>query len=243
MPDHLNESVLHTELAKSLPDIPRFVETRAMLLANHCEIFGFDAADSANFVVCHREIGTVSVIGKPPGEVILQAVESGDQQGDVLAFEDNFSFVETILPAWNSEKAILHLLGDCPSLPVVPAGLVRFLREGEVSALADLSDELEEELMAAAKLTQIAATIVDKQPVAFCYPGAITETLWDISIDTLEGFRNRGLAALCVAFMIDVFNRQGKRPVWGAFESNTASMKLAAKLGFVPVDELFVFER
>jgi RimJ/RimL family protein N-acetyltransferase len=243
MPDYANDSGLHKELAKRLPDIPRFVETRAMLLGNHCEVFGLEESDDQSFVVCHREIGTISIIGKPSSKAILQAVESGDQQGDVLAFEDNFSFVETVLPAWNSEKAILHLLGDWPSLPVVPDGLVRFLREGEVTALTGLSDELAEELMAAAKLTQIAATIVDKQPVSFCYAGAITETLWDISIDTVEGYRNRGLAALCVAFMIDEFNKQGKRPVWGAFASNTASMKLAAKLGFVPVDDLFVFER
>jgi hypothetical protein len=43
--------------------------------------------------------------------------------------------------------------------------------------------------------------------------------------------------------MIEHFDRQGKKPVWGAFESNTASMNLAAKLGFVPVDGLYVFEQ
>jgi hypothetical protein len=34
----------------------------------------------------------------------------------------------------------------------------------------------------------------------------------------------------------------GKEPVWGALESNAASMGLAAKLSFVPVDRVFVFE-
>jgi RimJ/RimL family protein N-acetyltransferase len=33
-----------------------------------------------------------------------------------------------------------------------------------------------------------------------------------------------------------------KEPVWGALESNVPSMRLAAKLGFVPVDRVFVFE-
>jgi RimJ/RimL family protein N-acetyltransferase len=32
-----------------------------------------------------------------------------------------------------------------------------------------------------------------------------------------------------------------KRPVWGAVESNRASLGLAAKLGFRPVDTLFLF--
>jgi hypothetical protein len=34
----------------------------------------------------------------------------------------------------------------------------------------------------------------------------------------------------------------GKEPVWGAVESNAASMGLATKLGFVPVNRIFVFE-
>ncbi len=36
--------------------------------------------------------------------------------------------------------------------------------------------------------------------------------------------------------------QRGREPVWGALESNEPSMKLAAKLGFVPVDRIFVFE-
>jgi hypothetical protein len=34
----------------------------------------------------------------------------------------------------------------------------------------------------------------------------------------------------------------GKEPVWGALETNVASMSLAASLGFVPVDGYFVLE-
>ena len=38
-------------------------------------------------------------------------------------------------------------------------------------------------------------------------------------------------------------SRHGKEPVWGALESNVASLRLAARLGFAPVDALVVFER
>lgn len=214
-----------------------------MLLANRCEVYGLEGSALQNFVVRNPASTTISIIGKPASESILEAVDASGGKEDLLAFEDNHSFVKSVLPDWESERAVLHLLGDSPALPLVPAGMVRFLRPGEVASLSGLSDELEEELLVAEKQTRIAATIVDDQPVSFCYAGAVTETLWDISIDTVEGFRNRGLAALCVAFMIDVFDRQGKRPVWGALESNIASMNLAAKLGFVPVDDLFVFER
>ena len=60
-------------------------------------------------------------------------------------------------------------------------------------------------------------------------------------IDTLEGFRNRGHAARCVAFMVEYMKGKDLRPVWGTEEWNRASLGLAAKLGFVPVDSLLVF--
>jgi predicted GNAT family acetyltransferase len=79
-------------------------------------------------------------------------------------------------------------------------------------------------------------------PVSFCYVAAETESLWDVSIDTLAGHRRRGYAALCAAYLIEHMCEKGKRPVWGAVESNAPSLGLAAKLGFVPVDRVFVFE-
>ena len=72
---------------------------------------------------------------------------------------------------------------------------------------------------------------------------AETEGLWDISIDTLVGHRRRGHAARCAAFMIrHMRETAGKEPVWGALETNTASMNLAASLGFVVVDRFSVLE-
>ena len=80
-------------------------------------------------------------------------------------------------------------------------------------------------------------------PVSFCYPAWITERLWDVSIDTLEGHRGQSLGARAVRFMIDLMAADGREPVWGALESNTASLRLGAKLGFVPAGDLVVFSR
>ena len=103
-----------------------------------------------------------------------------------------------------------------------------------------LRDELTIESRAG---TPIAAACVDEHPVAFCYAGAVTETLWDVSIDTLELYRRRGFAAQCAAYLIRRLAEDGKRPVWGAAESNAPSARLAAKLGFTPVDSLVVLRR
>jgi predicted GNAT family acetyltransferase len=74
--------------------------------------------------------------------------------------------------------------------------------------------------------------------VSFCVASDQTEGLWDVSIDTLEGHRRRGHAARCVSWMVDEMGRRGKEPVWAAEETNAPSMRLAARLGFVPVDGL-----
>lgn len=71
--------------------------------------------------------------------------------------------------------------------------------------------------------------------------GSRTESLWDVSIDTLEEHRRQGHAARCVAFMVEHMQREGRRPIWNAVKSNAASLALAARLGFVPVDEMVVF--
>jgi hypothetical protein len=44
-------------------------------------------------------------------------------------------------------------------------------------------------------------------------------------------------------YMIRYMQTQGKQPVWQAVEENPASWRLAQKLGFVPVDDLALFER
>lgn len=83
--------------------------------------------------------------------------------------------------------------------------------------------------------------MVDEVLTSFCYCAAVTETLWDISIHTLEPYRRRGHAGLCVSYMIRRELDQQKQPVWGAEQSNVASMRLARKLGFEPVDQMVVF--
>jgi hypothetical protein len=45
-----------------------------------------------------------------------------------------------------------------------------------------------------------------------------------------------------VIHMIEYMREQGKQPVWGAEESNRASMNLAAKLGFVEADRITVIQ-
>jgi hypothetical protein len=44
----------------------------------------------------------------------------------------------------------------------------------------------------AARRMPVAASFADRRPVSFCYAAAQTESLWDISIDTLAGIGAEG---------------------------------------------------
>ena len=84
---------------------------------------------------------------------------------------------------------------------------------------------------------------VDGSPVSFCYVTSTTERLWDVSLDTLAGYCERCCGCSVCALPDRTYAREGQTAgVWCAVESNLPSMDLAAKLGFVPVDRIFVFE-
>jgi predicted GNAT family acetyltransferase len=68
----------------------------------------------------------------------------------------------------------------------------------------------------------------------------VTETLWDVGIDTLEGHRRRGHAAACFHALAAWMAGRGRQPVWSAYEDYPPSLTLAAKLGFQPVDRIAV---
>jgi len=115
------------------------------------------------------------------------------------------------------------------------------LAESDIAFLEGVSPDLHKQLRNALEWSPLAATVVDGAPVSLCYTGALTETLWDISIHTLEAYRGRGFAVPCIAYMVGHMRERKKEPMWSAFASNRASLRLAAKLGFVEVDRMAVF--
>jgi len=229
-------------LLSIVPDQPKWVELRGMLLSGQCEVDGMEDAERLSFVARHAETDLVFVYGRPAPDVIRQVVARQSSPEAVLCLPEDRGHVAEALPEWRCELATIYRLANSDRAPEVPVGAVRLLTPAEVEAMDHTPAELKEELIEGAKYSPVAAACVDQLPVSFCYAGSRTESLWDISIDTLAGYRNRGYAALCVAFLIEYFRHQGLAPVWGALESNVPSMKLAAKLGFTPVDQLVVFE-
>jgi GNAT superfamily N-acetyltransferase len=230
----------HQTAAALLPDHPRWVEVRSMLLAGRGSVLGAEKAGPPSFVVFDSDTDVAAVIGRPPQDLVRFAARYA---AEVLVVKENADWTAAALPEWTHEIATLHVLGPRPQLPPVTPGAVRYVADSELTSWSPrLPPTLRDELVAESQRgTKIAAAFAGDQPVAFCYAGSVTERWWDVSIDTLEGYRRQGYAARCVAYCIQEMARHGIGPVWGAFQSNTASMRLAGKLGFEAVDELVVF--
>jgi hypothetical protein len=81
---------------------------------------------------------------------------------------------------------------------------------------------------------------VDGAPASFAYAPWRSRRWFDVSVDTLASARQLGLATVVATAMIRAERACGREPVWGADEANHASLALARRLGFEPVDELWV---
>ena len=230
------------QVLKRMPDAPRWVETRSMLLGGWGRIYGEERwSEDFSFVACSPELRFASVVGFPAGEVLRHAVAGLENIGGLIAQIENTKHVRDILPDWKIETALLHLLPDALPSPLVADRDVRLITAEELNRFTQLPAGLRDEHIKAARLFPVAAVFVNGFPVSFCY-GVETESLWDISIETLEEHRNQGHARACVAFMLEYMRGRGRSPVWGAAESNAASLKLAAKLGFEIVENVNVFQ-
>jgi len=243
---------LAARLLADLPDVPRWIETRAMLRSPQVQVIGGPAvADGVVVRLFHGAMSVVSLVGRPPAYAIAAALEGTTTMTPIIVQTDNADDVGRSLDdlgqppegrAWRRERAILHSLASFPELsPLDDDASIRLLASGD--ALDHVPRGLRHELTHARAMTATAAAFVDGAPVSFCYPCFTTESLWDVSIDTLEPYRRRGLAAHVVRFMIDHLRGRRLEPIWGALESNGSSLRLAARLGFTPVDGNVVFSR
>jgi hypothetical protein len=134
---------------------------------------------------------------------------------------------------WQLERAILHTLPDASHLPddegasLVPPG----------TDLSHVPAPLAAEL---ARAQDLFAAWVDGVPVSFAHAPWRTPRWFDVAVDTLPAARQLGLATRVAAAMIRHGRAGGREPVWGASELNQPSLRLATRLGFVPVDALWI---
>ncbi|HUS28846.1 MAG TPA: GNAT family N-acetyltransferase [Kofleriaceae bacterium] len=206
----------------TLPDSPRWVEANGI------------AGDPAHwraelgrggYALGHDAAKLIVIVGEPEAKALAALVVRHPQH--VLLLENP---AKAPRPA---QRAILHTLPDPDALPDY---------EGAVPLPVDaaLPASLEVELTWARTRATIWTAYVDGAPACFAYAPWRSAALFDVSVDTLPSARQLGLATITAAAMIRDERAQGREPVWGADEGNAASLRLAARLGFVATDEIWV---
>lgn len=227
-----------TDVLASLPDLPRWVQARGMLLSRHGLVV--DTADGCR-LICGRKdrlvvpitlelsplVGVTATREVPGTSILLQ---------DVMLPAGRYH-----LPDWTAEAATIYTLEpdrarswQVPPWPTAPMTIE------QIDAAPGVPSPLRDRLRDAVGHTPVWAASKEGQPVAFAYAAQTTESWFDLSVDTLEGARNQGLGrAAAMGLIVDRMLR-GLRPVWGAVKSNGASHALARRLGFAPVDLLWV---
>ena len=82
-----------------------------------------------------------------------------------------------------------------------------------------------------------------EKAVSWAFSAAVSKDEIDIGIETASDFRHMGLGLAAAEKMIGFCFEQHKRPVWSCDANNTASQKIAEKLGFVKHSEYFTIRR
>jgi hypothetical protein len=212
-----------------LPDVPRWIEAHGI------------AADPASW---RREIGGGFALGSDPARLVVVAGDADAAGVAALAREVPshtmlFAIERADLASASGRgvvRALLHTLPDASELPELE-GAAPLPAD---ASLAHVPEALAAELASVRAQRTIWAAYLDGVPVSFAYAPWRSARWFDVSIDTLPASRQLGLGRLVAAAMIRDERAQGREPVWGADEGNTASLRLAHSLGFVKVDELWV---
>jgi hypothetical protein len=214
-----------------LPDLPRWVEAHGVA----ADPDGWREPLGSGLAIGHDATRVIIIAGDADADAAAalvaarptHAVVFGGERDDlVAAFEAKGRVVA---------RVIVHTLADAEALSDLEGAAL--LGDAEVT---DVPPELAAELAWARARGPIWAVWVDAAPQSFAYALWRSPGWFDITIETLPGYRQLGLGTLAVTAMIHAERAAGREPVWAADEDNVASLALARRLGFTPSDEIWV---
>lgn len=225
-------------LAASLPDTPSLVETRALLLSGAAILRR--SADRDGALVLDPQLPAGFLVGRADPTLLRDVAACAPPDFELVVQADAIADACAALPGWALATATVFAAGsawpaaaaggDRPAGVVIcappdEAWLVRVPAHGEIRFYAALAEA-------------IALALVGDQVVAVCAAGDVTESLWDVGIDTLPQHRRAGHGAAAFRALATHMAGIGRQPVWCAQDDNVASLAMASRLGFEPVDRI-----
>jgi len=215
-------------LLVTLPDVPRWLYARSLLLSGLARV-RLGVAATAALVV---DPETAVLVGRPDSELLRGTLDASPPGLTLLVQENALVAVRAALPRWSARPFVLHTLPQ-PYLPGTGSAPGVIVSDPlDPAVLARLPDDVRADAVDA---PAAAVRVVDGVPVAVCAVADLTETLWDVGIDTVEGSRRQGHATAAFLALAAAMATQGRQPVWAAYEDYAPSLALAARLGFRPV--------
>jgi RimJ/RimL family protein N-acetyltransferase len=171
------------------------------------------------------------------------ALDPAALRGRVVGFVETPAEFEPLLRATARElrvwpRVVLALEGPAPPPGRRGGHLVRRLGPGDAGSLAGLGDETAwianswcgpEGLAASATAW---GAFAGERLVAVACPFFVGAAHEDVGVATEPGFRGLGLSTACAAAVCQDTRRRGRIPSWTTSPDNTASLRVAAKLGF-----------
>ncbi len=229
------------DVLASLPDLPRWVEARGMLMSRRG--FVVDTDDGCR-LICSRKDRLV-VPTTIELSALLETTVAREVPGASILLQDVMLPAGRFhLPNWKAEAATVYTLPPdrargwrVPHWPTAPVTLE------QIEAVEGMPPALRERLCDAVVHAPVWAASMEGKPAAFAHTTHTTESWFDIFVETLEGARNQGLGRAAAMGMIVDRMLHGLRPVWSVVKSNEAGHGLARRLGFEPVDLLWVLTR
>jgi hypothetical protein len=219
-------------LLAQVPDVPRTVDLRALLQNPSSEVF----SDSGGALVLERAIGLGVIHGFPAMGLVNPALEHISELLSPEPFRD-------IHPGWVWARGVVMTLRDEAALQLWQKQAQGVVVPFDASMLEQTPESLRDLLHLSLERGKATCALVEGQPVAFACVPLGTENRYDLSVDTLEAHRCRGYARMAAAVLIGMEREDGREPMWGALESNPASIRAGMALGFRPVDHLWMARR
>ena len=223
------------QLLAAAPDIPRWLEVRALLLSGDSEILGVAGSSG---VVVHPASRVIGIAGMPSAEALCAAVARCGGDAVIVADPSQVGFVTAALPLCSVRRAWRFVFRR-ESLPPGVAGRcpVRPMSGSEVLETADLPEDLRASLLRASGMAAVMAAFASGKPVSFASVNWETETQCDLYAETLPRYRGRGYAAACLDRMVREARFRGKLAAGVVEWSNRQSLSLVRRLGAARIGE------
>ncbi|HEU0033640.1 MAG TPA: GNAT family N-acetyltransferase [Kofleriaceae bacterium] len=212
-----------------LPDEPRWVEAHGIA----ADAAGWRRPLGNGFALGHDAARLIVISDEADTSAVVALVQASPAYAVLVPSEALAAAVETAGRA--VQRALLHTLPP-DALPDLEGAMPL----PDDASLAHVPAPLAEELAYARARGVVWTTYVDDEPVAFAYAPWRSPRWFDVSVDVLPAARQLGLGAITASAMIRHERAAGREPVWGADEANVASLRLAKRLGFVRVDEIWI---